>query len=129
MTTLLINPVRTEIVLQGRHLKWLNDGPSFLTHAADLLPVKLAPRCQTCGGEGTFGDVAESKKVEFSCRCKHGAVDAKRAIDVQPLLMALGWDLCCTDCGKPATGDNARTNTRFTVDCECTTRVYQLAVV
>ena len=127
MTTLLVNAGRATVPMQGRHLKWLNDGASFLLHADELIAVRLAPRCRVCGGEGKFGE-HKNGLAGFSCKCKHGAIRVKNAHDVQPLLMALGWDLCCTDCGKPATGENSPTATRFTVDCECTTRVYSLAV-
>ena len=127
MTTLLVNAGRATIPMQGRHLKWLNDGASFFAHAAELIAIKLAPRCKVCGGEGKFSERDETH-VEFSCKCKHGQVDATKASDVQPLLMALGWDLCCTDCGNQVSGENVATATRFTVDCECTTRVYSLAV-
>lgn len=128
-----INPARAIVPMLGRHLKWLNVGQSFLTHAADLIAIKLAPRCRTCGGEGRAVPLLEKGKVDVSCKCRHGVVMVERDgkpvdLDVPPLLMSLGWELCCTDCGRPARGENDQTSTRFTVECDCTTRVFQMAV-
>jgi hypothetical protein len=57
-----------------------------------------------------------------------GRSKSTQPLDIQPLLAALDWTLLCPDCGEEVRGDNPVTATRFTVDCACTTRVYQLAV-
>ena len=134
MNVLTINPNRVELVMQGRHLKWLNDGVSFLRHLDDLVAIKIEARCQICGKGVTASPSTDGISVSVSCPHRHGKVvvmekDAPRNLEVQPLLLALGWNLHCTDCGEPINGDNDATQTRFAVSCPCTTRRYQMAVV
>ena len=130
----ILNPAgQKTVVLQGRHLKWLNDGASFLAHLSDLAGIGLVPVCRLCVAGGDDRPVralplADGVHMDVACGHRAGTVKTDGALDVSPLLEALGWTLLCADCGEQVRGDNAVTAARFTVDCACTTRVYQLAV-
>jgi hypothetical protein len=130
----ILNPAgQKTIVLQGRHLKWLNDGQSFLAHVGDLAVIGLDAVCRHCLAAGVCDPVralllGDGHYMEVACRHHAGKVKVDAPLDIQPLLAALDWTLLCPDCGEEVRGDNPVTATRFTVDCACTTRVYQLAV-
>ena len=134
MNVLTINPNRVEIVMQGRHLKWLNDGVSFLRHLDDLVAIKIEARCQLCGKGVKATPNSDGMSVSVECPHRHGKVvvrdtSGQLELEMQPLLLALGWNLHCTDCGDPVDGGNDATQTRFAVSCPCTTRSYSMAVV
>ncbi len=122
-----------DVPLRGRHLKWLNDGQSFLAHLTDLATVSIRAECVRCVAHDVADPVAATPRpdrgvVHVRCGCRAGEVQTDRPLDLQPLLLALGWRLVCTRCGDEVRGDNDHTATTFTVTCPCTRRVYRLAV-
>jgi hypothetical protein len=76
----ILNPAgQKTIVLQGRHLKWLNDGQSFLAHVGDLAAIGLDAVCRHCLAAGVCDPVralllGDGHYMEVACRHHAGKV-------------------------------------------------------
>lgn len=130
MSVAILNPARVTIPMQGRHLRWLNDGRAFLAHLGDLAQIHVAAVCVRClsAHASVIGGDGPPRKALFSCTCHAGEVRMDQELDITPLLSSLGWALVCTTCGEPVEGGNDPLGTRFTVECPCTTREYRVAL-
>ena len=125
----VIAPAACKTPLSAAHVRMLDDGRFFLAHRASLRQdARIEPRCRQCGTIPTVTPLVGQEAVEVRCDCRAGRVKTDRPLEVQPLLMALGWDLVCADCQAPVTGDNAPSASVFTVTCPCQRRVYRRTV-
>lgn len=112
------------------------DGRELLRHAGSLRQLRAKLICQQCerGGQPYVVEVLD-RPVEGTVfvACPHrpqgGTVQMGGPLQIQPLLLALGWNLACTACGQPLRGDNDPGSVAFTVTCPCTKREYRFAVV
>lgn len=109
-------------------VRWFLDGAAMLTHLNELRTIRVKVVCNGCGHDA----VARPREIQGDVfvACEHrpagGRVKLGQALDVEPLLLSLGWGLRCTACEAPLTGNNDPRGTVFTVSCPCTTRQYQL---
>ena len=109
-------------------VRWFLDGESLLTHLNDLRQVRVKVVCEGCGDDATARQRDTQGDVFVACphRPSGGRVTLGKGLEVEPLLLALGWGFRCTHCDGRITGDNDRQATVFTVTCPCTRRVYTL---
>jgi hypothetical protein len=109
-------------------VRWFLDGVALLQHLNDLRSVGVKVVCEACGDDATARVRDTQGDVFIACphRPSGGRVTVGQGLEVEPLLLALGWGFRCTDCHGRLTGDNDRTATVFTVTCPCTKRVYRL---
>jgi hypothetical protein len=111
-------------------VRWFIDGVALLHHLNDLRTVRVKVVCEGCGDDA----VARTREIQGDVfvACGHrpsgGRVSVGQGLEVEPLLLALGWGFRCTACDARLTGDNDRTATVFTITCPCTRRVYRLPV-
>ena len=130
---------RTVVPLTLPMLSLFVDGRETLRHLAALSRLRVTLVCRTClqqgGRDGRQTGVVVVDRpaagVVFVA-CPHrpigGTVQMAQPLNLQSLLLALGWDLACTICGATLEGDNDPQATAFTVRCPCTTREYRYAV-
>lgn len=104
----------------------LTDGQFFLEHGVQLLgPLTLEPYCRRCLALGLVPCVAiTTGETQTTFRCAHtsGWVKRDEPLDMEPLLVALGWDIRCSQCQQPATANNAPTDALLAVECACALR-------
>lgn len=119
---------RAEIPLPVGAVRWFLDGAAMLEHLNDLRAVRVKVICEGCGSDAQARprDVQGDLFVACEHRPSGGRVHRGQALDVEPLLLALGWGFRCTDCGERLEGNNDPGATVFTVRCPCTRRVYTL---
>lgn len=119
---------QSELPLPLGAVRWFLDGGAMLAHLNDLRQVRVKVVCEGCGSDAT----ATTREVhgDVFVACEHrptgGRVTRGQALDVEPLLLALGWGFRCTDCGARLEGNNTPGATVFTITCPCTKRVYAL---
>lgn len=119
--------VRAELPMPVGAVRWFVDGEALLTHLNDLRVVRAKVICERCGSDA----VARPRDIQGDVfvACEHrpsGGRVTGHALEVAPLLVALGWGFRCTDCGGKLEGENDPRATVFTVTCPCTKRVYTL---
>ena len=104
------------------------DGAVLLRSLGELHRWRVKVVCERCGSQASAAYRPVQNDVLVACdhRPSGGHVQVNRALDVEPLLLALGWGFRCTACGERLTGDNDPTATEFTVSCPCTRRVARL---
>ena len=109
-------------------VRWFIDGVSMLHHLNDLRSVRVKVVCVGCGSDAHAAqrDIQGDMFVACGHRPSGGRVTLGKDLEVEPLLLALGWGLRCTDCEAPVAGGNDPRSTVFTVTCPCTKRVYTL---
>lgn len=109
-------------------VRWFIDGTAMLLHLNDLRAVRVKVICEGCGSDATatVRDVQGDVFIACQHRPSGGRVTRGQNLEVEPLLLALGWGFRCTDCGARLTGNNDPRATTFAVSCPCTTRVYTL---
>ena len=118
-----------ELPLSAGHVRMLSDGVFFLAHLEALArDARIEPRCTRCGQVATATRNVAADEVFVSCGCRSWRVKTDRPLDVAPLLLSLGWDLCCADCRAGAVGENDPQGTVFRVTCPCQTRAYRVPV-
>ena len=111
--------------MSARHVRAFVDGGFLLHHLAEVFRgLAVAVRCRHCGQIPVARVQPDRAQVDITCGGRHGAGRGERALGVAALLLTLGWDLACPDCGVSLVGDNAPHATRVTVTCSCTTRTY-----
>lgn len=115
------------IPMPGGAVRWFLDGWSLLMHLNDLRAVRVKVICEGCGSDA----MAQPREIQGDVfvACEHrpsGGRVRGQGLEVEPLLLSLGWGFRCTDCGARLTGDNDRRATAFEVTCPCTKRVYTL---
>lgn len=105
----------------------LSDGSYFLAYGRELLAaVALEPYCLHCRGVGLPATVTLTPDgIVSNWRCEHtaGWASRKKAIELPELLHALGWNIRCSACKENVSGDNAPTDSTFSVTCSCSTRL------
>lgn len=120
-----------ELPLSGAHVRMLTDGVFFLNHL-DVLATeaRIQPLCRTCGAAAHVRSYTLDENVaEIGCACRAGRVKLDRQLNLASLLLALGWNLHCRDCGDAISGNNDPQASTFTARCDCMTRVYRLPVM
>lgn len=131
--------LQTRVDLTLPMLSLFLDGRETLRHLEALRRLRVALVCQTCMAQG--GEDGRATRVVVVDRpvegvafvaCPHrpigGTVQMGRPLQLQSLLLSLGWNLACTACGHILQGDNDPKSIAFTVSCPCTTREYRYAV-
>lgn len=132
---------RTIQPMTAAQVKWFMDGPTFLARAGDLYALHLAIVCQGCQTRGLTTAVkvvnVPNRQV-WLITCEHRGT-LQLPYDGTPrvtdeLLAKIGWTLRCTQCAKKhiadgVEGGNGLDDTKLTVNCGCTERVYQMPTV
>ena len=118
-----------DMPLSAAHVRMLNDGTFFLAHLDSLATdARIVPACTTCQTVPTVRALVGADAVEVGCPCRAGRVKTHQRLDLQPLLMALGWMLMCQDCSGAVVGDNDPKALVWSVRCPCMTRTYRQRV-
>ena len=109
-------------------IRWFLDGQALLAHLNDLRALRVKVICEGCHGDAIaqIRDVQGDVFIACPHRPSGGRVRRGEGLEVEPLLLALGWGFRCTDCGERLTGDNHRQAASVHVSCPCTDRVYTL---
>ena len=112
-----------------------NDGRMFLQALDVLQRLRVAVVCRTCESSGGPCEVTAIYKPDENVvfvACAHrpqgGRVKMDKPLSLDPLLLALGWDLRCTACQHMLSGNNEPTATTLVVSCPCTKREYRYPV-
>ena len=109
-------------------VRWFLDGTAMLQHLNDLRKIRVKVICEGCGHDAHAQHRPLQGDVFVACdhRPSGGRVTLGSELEVEPLLLTLGWGFRCTDCGERLQGGNDPRATVFTVTCPCTKRVYTL---
>ena len=123
------------IPLTSATVQLFNDGRLFLKGLAILRQLRVAVVCRYCEAHGGACGVTAIHKPDENVvfmACAHrplcGRVKMDKPLSLDPLLLALGWDLRCSACHYPLRGANAPTATTLIVSCPCTKREYRYPV-
>ena len=113
--------------MDASDVRTLSDGRYFLERGSPFLErMALQPFCRHCDVLGFVAMVVVTRRdstIDFRCGHTAGWIKRGREIELPELFNALGWDLRCTRCRQPVRANNTPTDTAFTVECPCTTRV------
>ena len=119
---------KAHVVLTKDDVLAFVDGRVLLERLGRLGSLRVGAACTRCGAEPRAVVLPDVREVDVSCDCRAGRVKTDRELDVEPLLLALGWRLTCSSCGEQVRGDNDPRATAYAVHCPCTDRVYTRAV-
>lgn len=119
---------RGQVVLTKDDVLAFVDGRVFLRDLDRVAGLGVHPRCTRCGAEPTAAVCADRAAVRVACACRAGEVATVRPLELEPLLLALGWRLECPRCDGALQGNNDPHDPVFHVACSCTDRIYARAV-